>query len=370
MEMFVLSLLIYLIYINLLSNRSLYMLQQNRYNRGYRYIKWIFKNFKNNFLNYRLGVLVFVVMLFVSVEVDFLIGMFTGLLAVFSLFTYKVFKDEQKGAKLPFKYTARIKRLIVTNNIVNLIPLVVMVLTYNKNYVDIYYVILSVITLLNYFSVILINFINRPVEKMVGLYFRNKAVSKLNSMTGMEVIGVTGSYGKTSTKNILYDILDIKYNVFKTPANFNTPYGLMITINEHMDKYNDFFIAEMGACKKGEIKELCDLVHPKYGVLTKVGLAHLETFGSEEIIQSTKFELIESLPSDGIGILNGDDEKQLSYKIKNNCEIVWIGIDNKEVDVYADNLELSYKGTKFDVVFKDLGETYSFETKLLGRNNI
>lgn len=370
MKLFVLSLLIYLIYINLLSNRSLYMLQQNRYNRGYRYIKWIFKNFKNNFLNYRLGVLVFVVMLFVSVEVDFLIGMFTGLLAVFSLFTYKVFKDEQKGAKLPFKYTARIKRLIVTNNIVNLIPLVVMVLTYNKNYVDIYYVILSVITLLNYFSVILINFINRPVEKMVGLYFRNKAVSKLNSMTGMEVIGVTGSYGKTSTKNILYDILDIKYNVFKTPANFNTPYGLMITINEHMDKYNDFFIAEMGACKKGEIKELCDLVHPKYGVLTKVGLAHLETFGSEEIIQSTKFELIESLPSDGIGILNGDDEKQLSYKIKNNCEIVWIGIDNKEVDVYADNLELSYKGTKFDVVFKDLGETYSFETKLLGRNNI
>jgi UDP-N-acetylmuramoyl-tripeptide--D-alanyl-D-alanine ligase len=370
MEMFVLSLLIYLIYINLLSNRSLYMLQQNRYNRGYRYIKWIFKNFKNNFLNYRLGVLVFVVMLFVSVDVDFLIGMFTGLLAVFSLFTYKVFKDEQKGAKLPFKYTARIKRLIVTNNIVNLIPLVVMVLTYNENYVDIYYVILSVITLLNYFSVILINFINRPVEKMVGLYFRNKAVSKLNSMTGMEVIGVTGSYGKTSTKNILYDILEIKYNVFKTPANFNTPYGLMITINEHMDKYNDFFIAEMGACKKGEIKELCDLVHPKYGVLTKVGLAHLETFGSEEIIQSTKFELIESLPSDGIGILNGDDEKQLSYKIKNNCEIVWIGIDNKEVDVYADNLELSYKGTKFDVVFKDLNETYSFETKLLGRNNI
>ena len=143
MEMFVLSLVIYLIYINLLSNRSLYMLQQNRYNRGYRYIKWIFKNFKNNFLNYRLGVLVFIVMLFVSVEVDFLIGMFTGLLAVFS---YKLFKDEQKGAKLPFKYTARIKRLIVTNNIVNLIPLVVMVLSYNPKYVDIYYVILSVIT--------------------------------------------------------------------------------------------------------------------------------------------------------------------------------------------------------------------------------
>ena len=370
MKLFILSLVIYLIYINLISNRSLYMLQQNRYNRGYRYIKWIFKNFRTNYLNYRLATLVFVVFMFVSVEVDFLIGMFTGLFGVFSLAAYKIFNKEQKSAKLPFKYTARIKRLIVTNNIVHLIPLVIMALTYKVELVPLYYVILAVIGLLNYFSVILINFINRPVEKLVGLYFRNKAVTKLNSMTGMDVIGVTGSYGKTSTKNILYDILDIKYNVFKTPANYNTPYGLMITINEHMDKLNDYFIAEMGACKKGEIKELCDLVHPKYGVLTKVGLAHLETFGSEEIIQSTKFELIESLPSDGIGILNGDDEKQVSYKIKNNCEIVWIGIDNENVDVRAIDLELSYKGTKFKVVFKDSNEVYEFETKLLGRNNI
>ena len=121
--------------------------------------------------------------------------------------------------------------------------------------------------------------------------------------------------------------------------------------------------------KKGEIKELCDLVNPKYGILTRVGLAHLETFGSEEIIQKTKFELIESLPSDGLGILNGDDEKQLSYKIENDCKIMWIGIDNKKVDCYAKDIELTYKGTKFTAVFKD-GNEYEFETKLLGRNNI
>ena len=370
MKLFILSLVIYLIYINLISNRSLYMLQQNRYNRGYRYIKWIFKNFRANYLNYRLATLVFVVFMFVSVEVDFLIGMFTGLFGVFSLAAYKIFNKEQKSAKLPFKYTARIKRLIVTNNIVHLIPLVIMALTYKVELVPLYYVILTVIGLLNYFSVILINFINRPVEKLVGLYFRNKAVTKLNSMTGMDVIGVTGSYGKTSTKNILYDILDIKYNVFKTPANYNTPYGLMITINEHMDKLNDYFIAEMGACKKGEIKELCDLVHPKYGVLTKVGLAHLETFGSEEIIQSTKFELIESLPSDGFAILNGDDPKQVNYKLKNKVKTIWIGINNKDVDVKATNIKCSSKGTSFDVVFKDDDTKYNFETKLLGYHNV
>ena len=189
-------------------------------------------------------------------------------------------------------------------------------------------------------------------------------------MTNMDVIGVTGSYGKTSTKNILHDILNVKYNVYKTPANFNTPFGLMITINEYLDKYNDYFIAEMGACKKGEIKELCDLVHPKYGILTRVGLAHLETFGSEEAIQETKFELIESLPEDGLGILNGDDEKQKNYNIKNNCKIKWIGIDNKRVDCYAKDLELSHKGTKFKVKFKGDDKEYPFETKLLGRNNI
>ena len=144
----------------------------------------------------------------------------------------------------------------------------------------------------------------------------------------------------------------------------------MITINEHLDNYNDYFIAEMGACKVGEIKELCDLVHPKYGILTRVGLAHLETFGSEENIQKTKFELIENLPSDGLGILNGDDEKQLSYNVKNDVKIKWIGIDNKEVDTYAKDLELSYKGTKFKVVFKNEKKEYEFETKLLGKNNI
>ena len=69
------------------------------------------------------------------------------------------------------------------------------------------------------------------------------------------------------------------------------------------------------------------MIHPKYGILTKIGTAHLESFGSEKNIIEGKFELIESLPSDGIGVLNRDDEKQVSYKLKNNCKIIWIGIE-------------------------------------------
>jgi UDP-N-acetylmuramoyl-tripeptide--D-alanyl-D-alanine ligase len=195
-------------------------------------------------------------------------------------------------------------------------------------------------------------------------------MKKLKNMSNLKVIGITGSYGKTSSKNILNDILSVKYNTLPTPRNLNTPYGLMITINNHMSKFDEIFIAEMGAYKVGEIKQLCDFVHPKYGILTRIGTAHLELFGSQENIQKGKFELIESLPSDGIGVLNGDDPLQLNYKLKNKVKIIWIGIDNKNVDVKADNIKMSHLGTTFEVRFKGDKNKYLFETKLLGYANV
>lgn len=368
MTIFIINLFIYIISITIISTRALHMLQQNRYNRGYRYIKWIVKNYKETLLNYNL---LFLIFLFTNITAN--LNNISGIIfVVILLFTDYVFVNTRKKehAKLPLKYTARIKRLMITNTLLHLIPAIIMLITYNQNKQSIYYLILGIMLILNHFVILFINFLNKPIEKIVGNHFKNKALNKLHNLNNMEVIGITGSYGKTSTKNVVYDILNIKYNVFKTPANYNTPFGLMITINEKLDKYNDYFIAEMGACKKGEIKELCDLVKPKYGIITRIGLAHLETFGSEEIIQHTKFELIESLPSDGIGILNGDDENQLSYNIKNNCKTLWIGIDNHKVDVHARDLELTYKGTRFKVKFKNEDKLHEFETKLLGRNNI
>ena len=125
-----------------------------------------------------------------------------------------------------------------------------------------------------------------------------------------------------------------------------------MTVNNYMDKFTDIFIAEMGAYVKGEIAGLCKLVKPKYGIITRIGTAHLETFGSEDNIVQGKFELVESLPSDGFAILNGDDPKQVNYKIKNKVRIIWIGIENENVDVRATNIKCSNKGTSFDVLFK------------------
>jgi len=194
-------------------------------------------------------------------------------------------------------------------------------------------------------------------------------MKKLKSMSNLKVVGITGSYGKTSSKNILNNILSIKYNSLPTPRNLNTPYGLMITINNHLDKFDEIFIAEMGAYKIGEIQQLCDLVHPKYGILTRIGTAHLELFGSQENIQKGKFELIESLPSDGVAVLNRDDELQVNYKLKNKVKVLWIGIDN-DADFRATNIKVSNNGTTFDLIVKGDEKKYKFETKLLGYANI
>ncbi len=366
--LFVATIILYIVHIYIISTRSLHMLQQNRYNRGYRYIKWIMRNLKENLLSFYMVLILLVMYLFNESIDDYTPYLFV---VIYTFLTYAFISERKKETtKLPLKYTARIKRLMVTEYILYAIPILFMLITFGNYPLSLCYLILGLMALLNHFIILLCNFLNRPVEHAVSKHFEKMATYKLKSMNNMEVIGITGSYGKTSTKNIVNDILSSKYNVYKTPSNFNTPYGLMITINEHLDKYNDFFIAEMGACKVGDIKELCDLVHPKYGILTKVGLAHLETFGSEKNIEDTKFELIESLPSDGIGILNGDDEKQLNHVIKNNCQIKWIGIDNTDVDCYAKDIKLSPKGTTFKIVFKDSKEEYEFTTKLLGKNNI
>lgn len=363
MTYFLLS-LIPLIYLTIIkSKKSIHMLQQNYYDESNRYLLWIKNNLSKVFFNYDLSLFVIAVGFLLDYKITSLVF---ALLTIFAIIEIKRVKEQ---VKKPLVITARVKRMFITETILFIVILAIMLLTFNKNTMTIYYLILSIVTYLNYFLMWLVNKINKPVEKCVYLHFKHMAQKKLFS-SGLPVIGITGSYGKTSSKNILNDILNVKFNAFATPKNFNTPYGLILSINNYLDKFNDCFIAEMGAFKVGEIKTTCKLVKPKYGILTNIGEAHLESFGSRENIQKGKFELIESLPSDGIGILNGDDPYQRSYKLKNNCKILWMGIDNKDVDLYATNIKLSGEGTTFDCVFKGDKNKYTFKTKLLGKHNI
>ena len=178
---------------------------------------------------------------------------------------------------------------------------------------------------------------------------------------------------KQTIKDNFKLILSVIFISHPTPKKFITDVGLMSTVNNDLTKFDEIFIAEMGAYRVGRIKNVCNLVHPKYGILTTIGKAHLETFGSQENIIKTKFELIESLPSDGIAFLNKDDPLQVNYvknNLKNKVKIVWYAVDNKEASVYAKNIKCSNTGSTFDVVFKKEDKTVSFETRLLGRHNI
>lgn len=362
-------LLISLAYVNYnKSKKSLHMIQQNLYNENNRYIKWLFKSKEFSYVLEYTNILI----LAVIIIVDFKINAFITIAFVYMIIANiingfkwnKKIKNDQNKKKLVV--TARIKRLVFTEIILIVLP-IILLLNKNLNILLLSEVIISVCI---YFVVFIAMIINMPVEKCVYLYYKTKAQNKLKKMNNLKIIGITGSYGKTSSKRILSDILNIRYNALPTPKNLNTYNGLIMTVNNYMDKFNDIFIAEMGAYVRGEIAGLCRLVKPQYGILTKIGTAHLDSFGSEENIIKGKFELIESLPQDGFAILNGDDPKQVNYKLKNKIKTIWIGIDNKDADVLAKNIKCTYKGTQFDLKFKNDDKKYKFETKLLGKHNV
>ncbi len=370
--MFITYILIFIAFLTIIvkSKRSIHMLQQNLYNENQRYLKWIFKNKKEWFHFDSLAVILGIV-LYITNVIPELIMILMILLYLVTIYYKRTFQKNDQNKK-PLVVTARVKRLIVTSSIIQLVPFVLIIIledyTNTLNILSLIY--LPLVVQFNFIVSYVAKIINTPVEKLVYLYYYSKAMSKKKKMSNLKIVGITGSYGKTSSKNILSEILNIKFITRPTPRNLNTEYGMMITINNHLDKFDEVLIAEMGAYKKGEIKRLAKMMKPQYGILTTIGTAHLESFGSEKNIEDGKFELIEQLPANGVAILNGDDPKQVNHKVKSACKKVFIGINNEDVDVRASNIKCSHKGTTFEVNFKEDDKTYKFETKLLGNHNV
>lgn len=170
------------------------------------------------------------------------------------------------------------------------------------------------------FLVILVGLVVTPIFEVQKRRMVAKARQKMVKFKG-EVIGVTGSYGKSSTKEKIVWVLAGKYKVVKTPRNYNSLMGVAKTILEEIKGDEDFFVVEMGAYKRGEIKEICDLVKPKYGIVTGIGDQHLDLFGSLKNIRLAKMELIEALPKDGFGLVaKGDFRADEAKNIKQEIE--------------------------------------------------
>lgn len=145
----------------------------------------------------------------------------------------------------------------------------------------------------------------QPVTAVQKQRIIEQATQKIEKVKPI-VIGITGSYGKSTTKEFLAAILKQKYHVLATPKNVNVDIGVATTVIQELEDSHDVFIAEMGAYKQGEIDAICDIVSPIIGVLTAINAQHLALFGSLEMIQETKGELLRSLPSSGLAVVNKD----------------------------------------------------------------
>lgn len=166
----------------------------------------------------------------------------------------------------------------------------------------------------------LVNLMVAPIFVIEKRRMIKRARIKMEKFRG-QVIGITGSYGKSSTKEKITWVLAGKYKIVKTPRNYNSLIGVAKTILEEVKGDEDFFVVEMGAYKRGEIKEICDLVKPKYGIVTGIGDQHLDLFGSLENIRLAKMELIEALPKNGFGLVAERDFKgEEASKIKQEIE--------------------------------------------------
>ena len=202
-----------------------------------------------------------------------------------------------------------------------------------------------------------------PIEKLIVNCYKSKCKKVLKKHSNLIVIGITGSYGKTSTKVYLTKFLQTKYKVCATPSSYNTPMGICKVVLNDLKDDDEVLITEMGAKKVGEIKELCDMVSPSYGIITAVGEQHLDTFKNLENIVKTKSELYQNLPSDAVCVFNvaNNNVKDMfeACNLQNK-----IATGDEDCFLQAKNIVATCDGLEFDILYK--GKAYSTQTQILG----
>lgn len=180
-------------------------------------------------------------------------------------------------------------------------------------------------------------------------------------------IAITGSVGKTSTKDMVSQVLSEHYNVLKTEGNFNNEIGLPLTVFR-MGGEHQLAVFEMGMSAFGEISRLTSVAMPETAILTNIGYSHIEHLGSRENILKAKLEILEGLSPDGTVVICGDDEYLWNAKEQIPFETMTYGIENTDCDLIAENVEKSEKGTRFQVTVD--GESYNVEIGVPGVHHV
>lgn len=346
--------------------RELMMLQQNTY-RNDRYSHWIKDTRESTTYDRLFGWLILLFVLWAYHRQTLCLGL---MLAFDIVNIVRLLKAKYKK---PLVWTSRAKRIYAVSMLVVALAYACACCFFHASGLEqaVYYA--PIVLLLAYCGseavMMLSNWLLRPVECEINRKFYRLAQTRLSSMPGLKVVGVTGSYGKTSTKHYLHRILSEKYDVLMTPGNFNTTLGVVRTINENMQPYNEVFIVEMGAKQRGDIREICELVHPQMGVITAVGPQHLESFGSIETVQATKFELADALPAGGVMVLNNDFDMIANRPVTNARSLRYTVNDGGGAHYKATNIQYGPKGTDFRIEGPD-GWSIDLHTRLVGECNV
>lgn len=354
------SALLCLISLIFASYKQLQMLQQSSYFPS-RYFRWL----KGS---YSVG-LCFDAMLFCLASVIFLADKrMLGCVffaAVSILRAASAIRTHRKSIK-KLVFTGRIKRLLAAEIAVGAVLGIFGVLLKGELAGEICLVLLFMLGTASPLAVFLCRFLTAPIENALCSHYIRDAEKILKASPSLKIIGITGSYGKTTTKFILTRILSERFNTVCTPQSFNTPMGVVRTIRSDIKPQTEVFVCEMGAKKSGDIKEICDIAHPDMGIITSVGEQHLDTFGSVRNVYKTKFELKDSaLKKGGITLVNADSPEIKKRLAENKVGVLPYG---EGTEIRAENIKCSSLGSAFDIVIN--GERISVSTSLLGMHTV
>lgn len=339
--------------------RQLQMLQQNSYFPS-RYFSWVRVSYAVPFclecIAYCLSSLLFERKLYLP-----------QLILILCILDIRILLNSyyRKKSIKRLAFTARVKRFYAAAGVIYAALISVYALFAEVLIGKIAAVLLLMLSFLTPFSCLLCRFVTAPVDRLINRFYINDAKRILREHSGLVVIGVTGSYGKTSVKFILNRILSEKYNVVATPHSFNTPLGVVRTIRESIKPQTQIFICEMGAKNVGDIKEICDIVHPKYGIITSVGEQHLETFKTVDNVFKTKFELAKEVFKNGGEVfVNGDSPELIKRLDKSGYRIYGTG----DFEFSAKALTYGRNGSEFTLQAPDC--SLNISTRLLGLHSI
>lgn len=282
-------------------------------------------------------------------------------LFIFTVFWFGSVSDfEMKQVKKPLVFTPRVLRLTVVLVLFAMaIPILGTAWSFYRGtlFPDMYSLLIAwaFASLVLPYLLILSAALVYPLEMLIQYRFKLKARKKIASMPDLTVVAITGSYGKTSTKFLLDAVLRERFRVCTTPGSYNTPMGICKVINNDLQAGDQVLILEMGARYAGNIDELCRIARPDIAVVTNVGVAHLESFGSVEAIAHTKGALVRHLPTGGIALLNGDDKRVRAMADRNDISVILAGLTESGNHMHADQIRYDENGCTFALHVKPAG---------------